>query len=116
MTMHKALHPRDDVERLYVSRKEGGRELASIEDSFDASIQRLEYYIGKHERGLTTSIRNNTDNIIIIIIVNNHNNNNLTARRKKLQVLGNIGSGHHQENGVSQGKLLKTNLYHKNLI
>ena len=25
MTMHKALHPRDDVERLYVSRKEEGR-------------------------------------------------------------------------------------------
>ena len=32
MTMHKALHPRDDVDRLYVSRKEGGRGLASIED------------------------------------------------------------------------------------
>ena len=25
MTMHKALHPRDDVDRLYVPRKEGGR-------------------------------------------------------------------------------------------
>ena len=24
ITMHKALHPRDDVDRLYVSRKEGG--------------------------------------------------------------------------------------------
>ena len=24
-TMHKALHPRDDTDRLYVSRKEGGR-------------------------------------------------------------------------------------------
>ena len=32
MTMHKALHPRDDVDTLYVSRKEGGRGLASIED------------------------------------------------------------------------------------
>ena len=42
MTMHKALHPRDDVDRLYVSRKEGGRGLASIEDNVDASIQRLE--------------------------------------------------------------------------
>ena len=38
-TMHKALHPRDDVDKLYVSRKEG-RGLASIEDSVDASIQR----------------------------------------------------------------------------
>ena len=31
MTMHKALHPRDDVDILYVSRREGGRGLASIE-------------------------------------------------------------------------------------
>ena len=37
MTMHKALHPRNDVDRLYVSRKEGGRGLASIEDSVDGS-------------------------------------------------------------------------------
>ena len=42
MTMHKALHPRDDLDRLYVSRKEGGRGLACIEDSVDASIQLLE--------------------------------------------------------------------------
>ena len=42
MTMHKAIHPRDDADRLYVSRKEGGRGLASIEDSVDASIQWLE--------------------------------------------------------------------------
>ena len=27
MTIHKALHSRDDVERLYLPRKEGGREL-----------------------------------------------------------------------------------------
>ena len=47
MTMHKALDPRDDVDRLYVPRKEGGRGLASIEDSVDASIQRLEDYIEK---------------------------------------------------------------------
>ena len=56
--MHKALHSRDDVERLYVSRKEGGRGLASIEDSIDASIQWLEEYIQKHEGGLITVTRN----------------------------------------------------------
>ena len=44
MTMHKALHPRDDVDRLYVPRKERGRGLASIEDSVDASMRRLEDY------------------------------------------------------------------------
>ena len=37
MTRHKTLHHRDDVDRLYASRK-GGRGLASIEDSVDASI------------------------------------------------------------------------------
>ena len=35
MTMHKALHVRDDTDRLYVSRKEGGGVLASIQDSVD---------------------------------------------------------------------------------
>ena len=64
MTMHKALHPRDDVDRLYASRKERGRGLASIEDTVDASIQRFEDYIEKHERGLNTNIRNDTDNTI----------------------------------------------------
>ena len=39
--MHKVLHPRDDIDRLYLSRKEGG------EDSTDSSIQRLEDYIEK---------------------------------------------------------------------
>ena len=64
MTMHKALHPRDDVDRLYVSRKEGRRGLASIEDSVDASIQRFEDYIEKHERGLITAVKNDTDSTI----------------------------------------------------
>ena len=64
MTMHKALHPREDVDRRYVSRKEGGRGLASIEDTDDASIQRLEDYIEKHERGLIVTIRNDTESTI----------------------------------------------------
>ena len=62
--MHQALHARDDIDRLYVSRKEGGRELASIEDSVDTSIQRLEDYIEKHEGGLITPIKNDTDNTV----------------------------------------------------
>ena len=73
MTMHKALHPRDDVDRQHVSRKEGRRGLARIEDSVDASIQRLEDYIEKHERGLITAIRNDTDNMI---------DNRMTTTRK----------------------------------
>ena len=44
MTMHKALHPRDDVDRLYVPRKERGRGFASIEDSVDAKTRRKTHY------------------------------------------------------------------------
>ena len=62
MTMHKALQPRKDDDRLYVQRKKGGRGLARIEDSVDASIRQLEDYIEKRKRGLITTIRNNTDN------------------------------------------------------
>ena len=72
MTMHKALHPRDNVDRLYVSRKEGGRGLASIEDSVDASI--LKDYIQKHEGGLITATRNETENTM---------NNRMTITRKQ---------------------------------
>ena len=64
MTMYKALHLRDDVDRLYVSRKEGGRGLVSIEENVDAWIQRLEDYIEKYEGELITAIRNDTDNTI----------------------------------------------------
>ena len=48
--MHKTLHRRDDVDGLYVSRKEGGRGLDCIEDSVDASIEQLEDYIEKTRR------------------------------------------------------------------
>ena len=60
--MHKALHPRDDTDRLHESRKEGGREHASIEDSVDASIRRLEDYIRKSKERLIPATRNNTNN------------------------------------------------------
>ena len=72
--MHKALHPRDDVDRQYVSRKEGGRGLASTEDSVDASIQRLKDCIQKHEEGLITATRNETENTM---------NNTMTITRKQ---------------------------------
>ena len=62
MTMHQGLYPIDDVDRLYVSRNDGVRRFANIEDSVDASIQRTEDYIEKHERGLITATRNDTDN------------------------------------------------------
>ena len=58
------VQPRDDVDRLYVPIKEGGRGLVSIKDSVGTSIQRLEDYIEKNEKRLITAIGNNTDNTI----------------------------------------------------
>ena len=50
MTIHRALHPRDDIDRLKVSRKGGGREFASIEDCADAAIHGLEDNIKKAKK------------------------------------------------------------------
>ena len=47
--MYEALQPREEIDSLYVSRKEGGRGLTRIEDSVDASIKRLEDYMEKEE-------------------------------------------------------------------
>ena len=41
ITMHKTLHLRDDVDRMYVSRKGVGRGLASIEESIDTMTRIL---------------------------------------------------------------------------
>ena len=71
--MHKALHPRDDVDRQYVSRKEG-RGIACIEDSVEASMQRLEDYIQKREGGLIRATRNDTENTM---------DNRITITRKQ---------------------------------
>ena len=73
LTVHKALLLRDDVDRLYMSRKEGERGLASTKDSVDAAIQRLEDYIEKRRERLIKTIRNNPDNM----------RTNRTIKRKK---------------------------------
>ena len=68
MTMHTVLHPRDYVDRLYVLRKERGRVFASIEDSVDQSIPRLEDYIEKRRGRL--SITNS--GVMVIVVGNEH--------------------------------------------
>ena len=54
MTIHKTLHPKVNVDRVYVSIKERKGGLASIEDSVDASILQLKDYIEKYEGILIT--------------------------------------------------------------
>ena len=96
ITMHKALHPRDDVDRLYVSRKEGGRGLASIEDSVDASIQRIKNCIQKHEGGLITATRNDTENSM--------NNRMTITRKQKWEGKQLYGRFKRRINNISHGK------------
>ena len=44
-TIHGALDPKSDVDRLYIPRKKGGRGLISIEDTFELAVSGLEGYV-----------------------------------------------------------------------
>ena len=45
LNMHKMLHPKADVERLYLPRKYGGRGLIEVETAFKAATIRLDHYL-----------------------------------------------------------------------
>ena len=51
-TIYEALHPKSDVDRLYIPRKEGGRGLISIEDCVELAIRGLEGYVHASEERL----------------------------------------------------------------
>ena len=57
--MHKTLYLTDYIGRLHVSRKEGGRGLASFEDNVDTSIRCLEESIKKDIKVNTNKTRLN---------------------------------------------------------
>ena len=61
--MHKALHSRNDRDKLYWSGKEGGRGQASIVDCVDVTIRQLEENIIKSKEFLLTAASNNNANI-----------------------------------------------------
>ena len=55
--MYGALHPKSDVDRLYIPRKEGGRGLISIEDCVELAIRGLEVYVHGSEERLIQAAR-----------------------------------------------------------
>ena len=59
MTMYRALHPRDSVDRLYLSRKEGGRGLISIEDCVDIAELSLKEYVMRSKEKIISAARGN---------------------------------------------------------
>ena len=56
-TIYGALHPKSDVDRLYILRKEGGRGLISIEDCVELAIRSLEVYVHGSEERLIEAAR-----------------------------------------------------------
>ena len=57
MNMHRALHPRDSVARLYLPRKKGGRGLVAIEDCVQLAILGLENYVQDSKERILSSAR-----------------------------------------------------------
>ena len=57
MTMHKALHPKSNVDRLYISRNEGGRGLISIEDTIETSKIGLERHVQESKERLLSAAK-----------------------------------------------------------
>ena len=45
LTMYKMRHPKADIDRLYVKRKEGGRGLAQVEAMYKAEIINIAEYL-----------------------------------------------------------------------
>ena len=63
-TMYGALHLNSDVDRLYIPRKEGRRDLISIEDCVELAIKALEVYIHGSEERLIQAARANKIDVL----------------------------------------------------
>ena len=57
MAMHRTLHPKSDTARIYLSRKEGGIGIISIEDTVKLAILGLARYISTSEEGQIIAAR-----------------------------------------------------------
>ena len=57
MPMHNALHPKSYVDRLYIPKKEGGRELQGVEEAVKSTNLRLENYVKESGERLLSAAR-----------------------------------------------------------
>ena len=57
LTMHKGLHPKSDVDRLYLSRKDGGRGLMSCEHVIRSEENNLGWYLKHSKEGLLQGVK-----------------------------------------------------------
>ena len=56
MTMHNALHPKSNVDRLYLPRKDGGRGLLGVEDTVNIANVSLKGYVSNSTEKLLSSL------------------------------------------------------------
>ena len=56
-TIYGGLHPKSDVDRLYIPRKDGGRGLIAIEDCVELAVRALEVYLHRSEERLLQAAR-----------------------------------------------------------
>ena len=63
MTLNGALHPRGNVGRLYLPRKNGGRGLIGCEDCVDSETKGLSEYVMKSEEWMLRWVRSEIDGI-----------------------------------------------------
>ena len=56
-TIYGGLHPKSDVDRLYIPRKVGGRSLIAIEDCEELAVRGLEVYVHGSEERLLQAVR-----------------------------------------------------------
>ena len=61
LTMHNGLHPRSDVNRLYIGRMEGGMGLMSAEDTVNLTKSGLRRYIIESKEKLLVAARGDTE-------------------------------------------------------
>ena len=90
--MHKDLHLKDNKDRHYVSRKEGGRGLNSIKDCIDPLIQGFKKYIKKNKQRLITTANNSISD---------------TSTVRKPTKLGNRNGKKNNSTYTSSDKLMK---------
>ena len=56
MMMYGGLHPKSDVDRMYVKRKEGGRSLISVEQCIREEEYSLGFYVANSEENLIRGV------------------------------------------------------------
>jgi hypothetical protein len=68
LTIHGQHHPKADIDRMYVSRKQGGRGLMQLEAAHAVEITKLVEYVDRKEDPLIQVVRTqqqNTDSAVL---------------------------------------------------